>query len=70
MSMTVGQAKIRDALKVLKAQWERCRESWDDTAREQFQREYIDPLDRCVTQAIGAIGRLNEAYSAARREVE
>lgn len=70
MSMSAGQAKLKDAYKALMAQWERSLEGWDDQRRDGFRQRYIEELGSRLEAAMGAIGRLGEAYAQARRECE
>ncbi|MBA4028597.1 MAG: hypothetical protein C0475_05600 [Planctomyces sp.] len=68
--MNSGQAKLKDAHKALMAQWERSLEGWDDQRRADFHGRYIEELDARLRAAMGAIGRLSEAFAQARRECE
>lgn len=70
MSMNVGQARLRDALKNLKLRYERAKLDWDDSARREFERQFIAPLDAQVLTAMNAMARLNEVSSAAERDCE
>ncbi len=70
MSASVGQARLKDALKTLHAQLEATRPHWSDAARTEWDAEYIAPLETQVRKAMDALGRLTEAAAAARRAVE
>jgi hypothetical protein len=70
MSAGVGQARLRDAVKQLKARWARAREHWDDAAAEAFEREFIEPLDARVLATINAMAKFGEALASAKRECD
>jgi hypothetical protein len=70
MSMNVGQARLRDALKQLKLRYERAQLDWDDSARREFEQQFLAPLEGQVIAAMNAMGRLSEVCSAAKRECE
>ncbi|MGQ0629328.1 MAG: hypothetical protein ACT4PL_14660 [Phycisphaerales bacterium] len=70
MSISVGQVKLRDAYKALRMRTERARAEWDDDARREFDRMYLDGLEAKVLTAIAGVSRLQEILAQARRECE
>lgn len=70
MSASVGQVRLKHALATLRQRLNATREQWSDQAREDFENEYIVPLDATIRKAIDALGRIGEVSSAARRECE
>ncbi|MFN0010463.1 MAG: hypothetical protein ACKVS8_02340 [Phycisphaerales bacterium] len=70
MSASVGQARLKDALKALHVRLEATRSQWSDAARSEWDAEYIAPLEAQVRKAMDAIGRLAEVAAHARRECE
>lgn len=67
MSLSIGQSRLADALKQFRLRWQQAREGWDDAAAEQFQEEFVSPLEGHVSTATAAIGRLADALDEARR---
>lgn len=70
MSVGVGQARLRDALKKLKLDWERTRDGWDDAARAHFEREFLSGIEQRMLTAMQAMSKLGEAIAAAKREID
>lgn len=68
MSAGVAQARLKDALRDLKARWETVRGDWDDAAAREFTKDVIEPLELRVLASIGAMGRMSEVIAAARRD--
>ena len=70
MSLSTGRNILRGAIKDLHAHWDYARQSWRDSAAEDLERIHLTPLDPKVRTAMGAMERLMELVSRARRECE
>ncbi|MGI9013241.1 MAG: hypothetical protein ACR2GY_03225 [Phycisphaerales bacterium] len=68
MSVTVGRAKLKNALTELLVHWEETRAIWNDPRAAQFQRQFIEPLEPHVRAALAAMDRLNSQIVAAENE--
>ena len=68
MSLSPTKARIGAAHRQLLADWERARESWDDSVAQAFGRHLVEPLDRSVRAAIGAIEFMAELTERIGRE--
>lgn len=68
MSINVAKANLLDAVKQLKLRWSSICESWDDAARRQFEKEFIDPLDAKVRTALKGLDHVSELQDRVRRE--
>lgn len=55
---------------MLLLRWERTQQDWDDAARADIQREFIDPLRQRVNAALGAMARLSEAINQTRQQCQ
>lgn len=68
MSLYDGKAGLAHAAKKLRLRWEEARESWDDSASRQFEREHLLTLDNPLAGAILAIDRVSEVLGRAERD--
>jgi len=70
MSVSVGQAKLKDAQKMLNAKWQSARNAWRDQAAERFTRECIEPLPSAVNAAMNAMAQLGDLLAATKRDCQ
>lgn len=68
MSISTGRARLFDAYKKLRQSWQRTSETWRDETRAEFERRYMDVLDKQVRTSLNAMGQIGEALSKVRRE--
>lgn len=68
MSINVAKANLMDAVKQLRIRWSHISSSWDDIARRQFEKDYLDPLEAKVRQALKGLDHVSELQERARRE--
>lgn len=55
---------------MLLSRWDRTRTDWDDAARDEIQRTYLEPLRQQVAAALSAMARVNEAISQTRQQCQ
>jgi len=68
MSVAVAKANLADALKQLRIRMEAVRANWDDTARAQFEKDFIAPLEAKVIAAAKGLDHVAELMAHARRD--
>jgi hypothetical protein len=68
MSLTVGRAKLVQALKDLEMRWEKTRMQWDDAMSEDIGKMVVEPLEPRVRATVSAIEKMVEVLSRAKRE--
>lgn len=68
MSVTVAKANLMDALKQLRVRWALISQQWDDSARRQFEKDFIDPLEAKIRTALKGLDHVSELQDRARRE--
>jgi hypothetical protein len=61
-------AVLMGALKDFNAYWERTAGVWDDAARVQFERDYLQDLVGAVRAASSAIGQIEALLHTVRRD--
>jgi hypothetical protein len=65
---TTGNAKMRDAIKTLRAKWEATGQDWHDAVSRQFEEKYLSILDPEILATIERLNRLSQAVAAAERD--
>lgn len=70
MSLGGGRGMLTDAVRALKREWRRCRDSWDDQSARRFDAKHITPIDPAARQTLEAMERLQAAADDARRACE
>lgn len=70
MSINVARNLLTSAHKELNAHWSEVREQWSDAKADQFEQEYLSPLEPAVRSALTAMERMGEVLEKARRECE
>lgn len=66
--MSAGAGRLHHAIQALKVQWETAGEGWNDRVRQDFEKDYIDPLEAQVSATIRAMHELDEASVKMHRE--
>lgn len=70
MSQSSGKGILADAVKSLHHAWRICRESWADSNAEQFEKEFVEPVERAARQSRDAMDRLQSICDEAKRACE
>jgi hypothetical protein len=68
MSVSTGRARLFDAYKKLRQHWQRTGETWRDETKADFERQYMDTIDKQVRTAMNAMGQIEEVIAKVRRE--
>jgi len=68
MSVTVGRAKLKNAIVDLMAKWEETKLIWRDVRAQEFERDVIEPLMPQIRAAMSAMDRLSSQITAAEQE--
>ena len=63
-----GGGKLRDAMKSLQAAWLQVDAQWRDNVRDEFEKNYLEPLNAQTLSTIEAVGRLAEILARAQHE--
>ena len=68
MSINVAKANLLDALKQLRLRWINIASTWDDGARRQFEKDFLDPLEAKIRTAVKGLDHVSELQERVRRE--
>lgn len=68
MSVATSRAQMYDSLKVLREQWHKVLNSWNDPVTKQFEEEYLQELESASVAALNAIDRLGQMLQQIRTE--
>lgn len=63
MSMHSSQAKLQEAMKLLRARWSGTRSHWDDAMSRRFETEFIEPLQKRFREGLGAMEHMNDVLA-------
>jgi hypothetical protein len=67
--MNANANRLHSALQTLRIHWESSRDDWDDAVSRDFEERHILPVETQVNAVLGAMERLAQTFSKARREV-
>ena len=70
MSVSGSRMRIGLALKDLKTKWARVSEVWRDPVARAFEENCMNSLEQAVRIAGGALDKMRDAISRARRDCE
>jgi acyl-ACP thioesterase len=65
---TTGSAKLREALKVLRAHWEDTQTLWHDAVARQFEEEHLAWIEPQVVATVDRMNRLAQMVNTAMHE--
>jgi len=68
MSVSVGRAKLKNAMLDLMAKWEETKEAWQDVRAQKIERDVIDELEPQVRSALSAMDRMASQIAQAERD--
>jgi len=68
MSAIESRAKLVQAAKKLKRQWEQARELWRDENCRQFEKDVMEPLEADVRAAVVAFERVGTMLHNAQQD--
>jgi hypothetical protein len=68
MSVAVAKANLADALKQLRIRWSKVQQQWDDDARREFEKDFLEGLEPRVVGAIKGMEHVSELMAQVRRE--
>lgn len=60
MKLTTGRTKLFKACQVLRQRWDQTQSGWNDAIRQQFEEEFLAPLQQQATSTLRGIDRLSE----------
>jgi hypothetical protein len=66
--MLANSAKLELALKTFRTTFSAVDQQWIDTAKNDFQETYLDPMEPKVRGILAAIARLAEVLAAAEHQ--
>lgn len=63
-----GGGKLRDAIKSLRSAWLGVDPYWRDVVRDDFEKNYFEPMELRTLSIIEAVGHLAEVMGRAEHE--
>lgn len=68
MTIGTGIVQIQEALRRLHAQWEETQRHWNDPVGEEFESQFLDPLEKQVKQTRQAMEHLAQLLQQAHQD--
>ena len=68
MSLDVGRYRLYSAAKVVQQHWDEARMHWSDVVRQEFAKEFFDPIEPCVQRTLTGIDRLAQVLNRLKQE--
>ncbi|HEY0009542.1 MAG TPA: hypothetical protein VGB55_12520 [Tepidisphaeraceae bacterium] len=68
MGLHEGRGNLNKGLKDLLMHWQNTRESWDDTVSEQFEKNYLEPLEQAIRSATTAMDQMAQVLGKIDRD--
>jgi hypothetical protein len=70
MSLKVSRSQLATLTRNLLGQWEQTKAHWHDGRSEEFQAQYLDPLQAEVAAALEAMDKLDATLGKIRSDCE
>ena len=68
MSVRAGRTKLLGMMKDLQVKWEMTKSDWNDPMSRELEKSCMEPLERRIRSAVGAMEQMGEVLEKARRE--
>lgn len=68
--LATGTSRIQRAASKLKDRWNDAKEHWNDQARYDFEKNYLQQLAPQITLTLAAIHELTEVLQKAEKDLE
>ena len=62
--------RLQNRFRMLRLEWQRTCEQWDDPVRHRLEREIWQEFERAVPQALDELRNLSELIARAQRELD
>jgi hypothetical protein len=70
MSLETPRYKLHAALEVLRGRWDEARDHWQDAVRQEFEKEFWQPLEPSVVALLAAMDGLAQVLHQVRRDCD
>jgi len=68
MNFQTGRAHLMEHYKTTARQWQRLGNTWKDQKAEEFNKDYMQALERHVKMSLSAIEEVDEIFERLRQE--
>ncbi|MCD6051750.1 MAG: hypothetical protein K0Q55_3159 [Verrucomicrobia bacterium] len=70
MNLQSDKAVLMKVSKDVATSWGQVKESWHDVKSEEFERNYLEPLQSNITMAVAVIEKLDKLLTKVRKDCE
>ena len=68
MNFQTGRQQLLEHYKVLAREWKNLNENWKDQKTTEFNKDYMEALERHMKMSLNAIDELDEIFKQLRME--
>ena len=68
-SISASKDQLTDSLHQLAANWNSAKDVWNDTARQDFEKDFWTEFETTTTASIGKLQELIDTLAQAEREM-
>ena len=70
VSLSTGSGKLAFSMKTLRTHWDRTQSEWSDRVRDDFETNYLTPIETEVMGTMNAMSNLSQVLAKAMQECE
>lgn len=70
MNLQSDKSVLMKVSKDLKTSWDQVKDSWHDVKSQEFERNYLEPLQSNITMAVAVIEKLDKLLTKVRKDCE
>ncbi len=68
MGLYEGRGNLNKSMKDLLLKWDATKQDWSDEVAEDFGKNYLDPLEQALRQAVSAMDQMAQVLSRVDRD--
>lgn len=70
MNLQSDKSILLKVSKDLAVSWAQAKDSWHDVKSQEFERNYLEPLQSNITMAVSVIEKLDKLLTKVRKDCE
>ncbi len=68
MGLYEGRGNLNKSMKDLLIKWDATKQDWSDEVAENFEKDYLAPLEQAVRQAVSTMDQMAQVLSRVDRD--
>jgi len=70
MNLQSDKSILMKVSKDIAVSWAQAQDSWHDVKSQEFERDYLEPLQSNITMAVSVIEKLDKLLTKVRKDCE